>query len=186
LPGYLPRYPEPTAPDGRPLAKFTDRLLAYLIDAAVFFGVGLVLAVPAVIGIVLVLQNATSQIPKDANTGELLGDPDPWAVILPLLGIFAAIFVVSLLVSYIYFVEMLYKTGTTWGKRAMKLKIVPLVDPTAPLTRGIAAKRWAVAQLVGAVLPLFSYLDGFWQLWDWPYQQCLHDKWAGTIVVKVA
>ncbi|MEU3454082.1 hypothetical protein ABZ671_10820 [Micromonospora sp. NPDC006766] len=28
--------------------------------------------------------------------------------------------------------------------------------------------------------------DGFWQLWDKPWQQCLHDKFAGTVVVKVA
>ena len=33
--------------------------------------------------------------------------------------------------------------------------------------------------------PFLGYLDGFWQLWDKPYRQCLHDKWPRTVVVKV-
>jgi hypothetical protein len=28
-------------------------------------------------------------------------------------------------------------------------------------------------------------VDGLWQLWDKPFQQCLHDKAAGTVVVKL-
>jgi hypothetical protein len=34
-------------------------------------------------------------------------------------------------------------------------------------------------------VPGLYYLDGLWQLWDKPYQQCLHDKWPRTGVVKV-
>jgi hypothetical protein len=29
-------------------------------------------------------------------------------------------------------------------------------------------------------------IDGFWQLWDKPFQQTLHDKAAQTVVVKVS
>jgi hypothetical protein len=46
-------------------------------------------------------------------------------------------------------------------------------------------KRWAVQWAAGSVVPLLHYLDGFWQLWDKPLQQCLHDKAANTVVVKV-
>jgi len=28
-------------------------------------------------------------------------------------------------------------------------------------------------------------VDGLWQLWDKPFQQCLHDKAAGTVGVKL-
>jgi hypothetical protein len=34
--------------------------------------------------------------------------------------------------------------------------------------------------------PLAGFGDGLWQLWDKPWQQCLHDKFAGTVVVKVS
>jgi hypothetical protein len=34
-------------------------------------------------------------------------------------------------------------------------------------------------------VPFLSYLDGLWQLWDKPYLQCLHYKFAQTVVVKV-
>ncbi|HWM00630.1 MAG TPA: hypothetical protein VNP20_25030, partial [Nocardioidaceae bacterium] len=48
-PGHQgPWLPPPPAlsPTGQPLASFADRLLAYLIDIAIFVGVSLVLAVP--------------------------------------------------------------------------------------------------------------------------------------------
>ncbi|WP_426509365.1 RDD family protein [Dactylosporangium sp. McL0621] len=77
------------------------------------------------------------------------------------------------------------RTGVTWGKRAMKLQLIRLDDLAAPVDRGVLAKRWATQSLVGAVVPFFSWVDGLWQLWDKPYQQCLRDKAAGTIVVKV-
>ena len=67
----------------------------------------------------------------------------------------------------------------------MKIKVVPLA-PGATLTRGMAAKRYLVEFPGGIFVPFFSYVDGLWQLWDKPYQQTLHDKFAQTVVVKVA
>jgi hypothetical protein len=66
----------------------------------------------------------------------------------------------------------------------MKIRVVPLT-PAATLTRGMAAKRWLVGNVAAIFIPLFSYVDGLWQLWDKPYRQCLHDKFAQTTVVKV-
>jgi hypothetical protein len=63
--------------------------------------------------------------------------------------------------------------------------VIPL-DPADRLTRGMAAKRWLVQYVAGTILPLFSYLDGLWQLWDKPYLQTLHDKFAQTVVIKVS
>jgi hypothetical protein len=49
----------------------------------------------------------------------------------------------------------------------------------------MAAKRYLVQHVAGTFVPFFSYIDGFWQLWDKPYLQTLHDKAAQTVVVKV-
>jgi uncharacterized RDD family membrane protein YckC len=50
----------------------------------------------------------------------------------------------------------------------------------------MAAKRYLVENVGGTLVPFLFYLDGLWQLWDKPYQQTLHDKFAQTVVVKVA
>ncbi len=72
--------------------------------------------------------------------------------------------------------------GQTIGKRVLSLRTVG-VDGTA-LTRAAAHRRYGV-QFVATVVPLLAYLDGLWQLWDKPLRQCLHDKAARTVVVKV-
>jgi uncharacterized RDD family membrane protein YckC len=179
-PGYgpPPGYPPvPLSPGGQPLASFADRLLAFLVDAAVAAVAALVLMVPVIIVVlVVILPDAT----EDARLGR-----DPLQdVIVPVLLIEAALFLVILLLTYLYYVEWVIRHhGQTVGKKVMKLRIVPL-DPSATLTRGMAAKRWAATQGCGLV-PGLSYLDGLWQLWDKPYQQCLHDKWPKTVVIKV-
>jgi uncharacterized RDD family membrane protein YckC len=64
----------------------------------------------------------------------------------------------------------------------MKIKVVTLDG--GPVDRGIAAKRWAASSLAGTVIPAFTWIDGLWQLWDQQLRQCLHDKFARTVVVK--
>jgi uncharacterized RDD family membrane protein YckC len=176
-----PPPPPPASPAGQPLASFGDRFLAYLIDYAVFFGIGLVLAVPAVLILVLTIAPDLFEVRPDGTPVE----PDFLDLFVPLLLIEAGLIVVLLLVSYVYYVEMLFRGGQTLGKRAMKIKIVP-VDPDTRLTRGSAAKRWLGGYVAASFLPGFIYVDGLWQLWDKPYQQCLHDKFASTVVVKVS
>ncbi|MER7273564.1 RDD family protein [Dactylosporangium sp. NPDC000244] len=168
----------PRAPNGMPLANFGDRLVAVLIDGAVLVGVALVLAIPMFIAIFAVIAGATAAASstETPNAGLLFG--------LPLL-IELLYLVLVLAAGYVYHVEMFRRTGVTWGKRAMKLQLIRADDPSAPIGRGVLARRWATQSLVGAVVPFFSWIDGLWQLWDKPYQQCLHDKAAGTIVVKV-
>ncbi|MEU1754653.1 RDD family protein [Micromonospora matsumotoense] len=187
LPGYPPPAPGTPppgfpgmSPRGLPLASFGDRLLALLIDGLVVGAASLVFIVPAfIIFFQMVLPDLTTRADGRPTS-------DPFTnFLLPMLALQGVIFVVAFALSYVYQVEMMFKTGQTIGKRAMKIQVVPL-DPAAALTRTAAAKRWAVYQIGGAVIPVFSYLDGLWQLWDKPWQQCLHDKFAGTIVVKVA
>ncbi|MFB9449784.1 RDD family protein [Dactylosporangium vinaceum] len=173
----MPPLPVPVAPNGMPLAGFGDRLLALLIDTAVLFGVAIVLAIPLFIGIFAVIAASvpTSESGAEPDAGLLIGVP---------LALEGAYLLLVLAAQYVYHVEMFGKTGITWGKRAMKLRIIRTDNPSVPLTRGVLAKRWATQSVVGIFIPFFSWIDGLWQLWDKPYQQCLHDKAAGTIVVK--
>ena len=176
---------KPTAPDGRPLAEFSDRLLALLVDAAVFFVVSLILIVPAFVGMYFVISGAANKIHYDAD-GRVTNGQSLAAVLLPILAIYGGVLILAVLFSYLYEVEhALRRQGTTWGKRVMKIKIVPLDDPSAPVTRAMLFKRWLVGYVLASFVPFFRWIDGLWQLWDQPYKQCLHDKWAATVVVKV-
>ncbi|MGC5017463.1 RDD family protein [Micromonospora sp. DT47] len=184
-PGAPPRpgYPlVPLSPGGHPLASFGDRLLAVLIDGLVLMAVCMVFIVPAmIVFFVAVLPDLTATTPAGTYV-----EPDPFAdFLLPFLGLEAGIILLTFGVTYVYHVEMMLRTGQTLGKRVMKLRIVP-ADPARTMDRRMAVKRWAAHQVGGSLIPGFSYLDGLWQLWDKPWQQCLHDKFADTVVVKVS
>jgi uncharacterized RDD family membrane protein YckC len=97
--------------------------------------------------------------------------------------VFLLVLVLALLITYIYEVEMMFRSGQTVGKRVMKIRVIPL-DPALPLTRVHAVRRFLVQQGSGLV-PGLNWVDGLWQLWDKPYRQCLHDKFATTVVIKL-
>ncbi|MEU5937661.1 RDD family protein [Micromonospora sp. NPDC047548] len=184
-PGLPPRpgFPAvPLGPGGQPLASFGDRLLAVLVDGLVIMAACMVVILPAVLVFFMaVLPDLTATTPEGTYV-----EPDPITdFLLPFLALEAGIFLFAIGVTYVFHVEMMFRTGQTVGKRVMKLRIVPL-DPAAALDRKMAAKRWAAHQIGGSIVPGFSYVDGLWQLWDKPWQQCLHDKFAGTVVVKVS
>jgi uncharacterized RDD family membrane protein YckC len=175
------------APNGQPLGSFGDRLLAFLLDYVIHFAFAMITTVPIYLWWFFSFM---SFVEEEAGTRyePYTSGPDSsevfTAIILPMFGMMAAIMVLNLLFTYLYFVEYQFRRGQTVGKKVMKLKITPL-DPAAPLTRMDLVKRWGVATVVGSFVPFFNYLDGFWQLWDKPFQQCLHDKAAKTVVVKV-
>jgi uncharacterized RDD family membrane protein YckC len=183
--GPPPGYPPPPAlsPGGVPLADFGSRLLAAIIDGAILTGVAMVVALPVFFTVFF-----TRMTDVIDSTDPVTGEPDPSAVwsglFLPLILLELGLVVFLLVVYYFYYVEMLFRTGQTVGKKALKIRIVPL-DPSATLTRGMAAKRYLVEFVGGVIVPFFRYLDGLWQLWDKPYQQTLHDKFAQTVVIKV-
>jgi hypothetical protein len=39
--------------------------------------------------------------------------------------------------------------------------------------------------MLTSVVPGLGWVDGLWQLWDKPWRQCLHDKFAQTLVIKL-
>jgi uncharacterized RDD family membrane protein YckC len=183
--GPPPFYPPPPAlsPGGAPLADFGSRLLAALIDGAILTGVAMIIVLPVFFTVFF-----TRMTDVINSTDPATGQPDPATVFsgffLPLLLLELGLIAFTLVISYFYYVEMLFRSGQTVGKKALKIRIVPL-DPSATLTRGMAAKRYLVEFGVSFLVPFFQYLDGLWQLWDKPYQQTLHDKFAQTVVIKV-
>ncbi|MFI7596829.1 RDD family protein [Actinoplanes sp. NPDC049681] len=177
----------PLSPDGRPLADFGSRLLAYMIDVGILSAITMVVSLPFLLWFVFSWTSEMSEL-TDPYSGT-----DPFAAydrmftgyFVPFLLMELGLIVFLMVAYYIYAVEMMFRSGQTLGKKLIKVRVVPL-EPGATLTRGMAAKRYLVEFVGGMVVPLFSYLDGLWQLWDKPYQQTLHDKVAKTVVVKVA
>ncbi|MBN1171238.1 MAG: RDD family protein [Micromonosporaceae bacterium] len=165
----------PTGPSGQPLAEFTDRLLARLIDGLILGAASLVITIPAFIAIFSIMFNSIE--PDGTMESGSAGSFILWIIV-----IYVAIFLLAMLAGYVYEVEMMYKSGQTVGKRVMKIQVVALSGQ--PLVRGDAARRWLVSSIVGSVIPGFTWVDGLWQLWDQPLRQCLHDKFAKTVVVK--
>ena len=166
----------PTAPNGQELADVWIRLVARLIDGLIVGGVLTVIAIPIMIVVFIV---SLGSLETDAN-GNATGGLSFLVVILVSE---LVVFLLAFVAQYVYDVEMCKRTGQTVGKRIMKLRVTPL-DPNLPIDRGVLAKRWLVSG-PGGLVPGLSLLNPLWCLWDQPYRQCLHDKFAKTVVVKV-
>jgi uncharacterized RDD family membrane protein YckC len=167
----------PAAPNGAPLADFGERFVAYLLDYLIM---GAILLVPAAGGIALVIVTLLHQPPTVNDQGQPTVGP---TIVLIYLLVVLSLIPLQLLVHYLYQVSYQVRRGQTVGKRVMKIKIVSLADG-APMSVTAARKRWLLGS-VAALVGVFAWLDGLWQLWDQPYRQCLHDKWAQTVVVRV-
>ncbi|MBD0692291.1 RDD family protein [Streptomyces sp. CBMA123] len=84
----------------------------------------------------------------------------------------------------VYEALMLSRDGQTLGKKAMKIRVAMLIDGNSP-TQAAAWTRAAVF-ILPAVLccaALWWVVDGLFGVFDKPYQQCIHDKAAKTVVV---
>ena len=164
-----PPYYVPVAPDGRPLAGAGQRLGARCLD-----GLIVILVFVPVIGVIVGGMAAL--------TNSVLDDDSPVvpAVLVP------AIVLAVLAVNYLYEVELVLRwNGQTPGKRALKIAIAPM-DPQTPLGRRALFYRLAVTFAFNLLSNCYvGFLDPLWLLWDKPYKQCLHDKAAKTVVVKV-
>ncbi|GAB7036777.1 MULTISPECIES: RDD family protein [Catenuloplanes] len=168
-PAQPPAWTDGVAPDGRPLADAGRRLAARLVDSVIFLVAASVLA-GAIGGGLVALMIAVA------------GDESP---LVPIVAV-TAIVLVMLGVQYVHEVEVpLRWHGQTPGKRMLGLTIASL-DPHAPLTRGRLTYRW-LATLGFSILSncYVGLIDPLWCLWDKPYRQCLHDKPARTVVVRL-
>ncbi len=89
--------------------------------------------------------------------------------------------VVLLAFSFWYHAVRVSQNGQTWGMRKFSLRVSERNTGQHPISMGRAFVRAGAATVMGlALVP--GLLDLLWPLWD-PYNQTLHDKLAGTVVL---
>jgi uncharacterized RDD family membrane protein YckC len=164
-----PAYQVLAAPDGRPLANPGQRLGARIIDVLIILAAIIVVAGVVVGGGVALLVAAAG------------GD----SAIAPITAVIGII-VIVLGLQYVYEVEIpLRWHGQTPGKRMLKIAMASM-EPGSRLRRGQLTYRFLVMLGFNLLSNCYiGFLDPLWCLWDKPYRQCLHDKPAKTVVVKV-
>ncbi|MCW2915953.1 MAG: domain containing protein [Actinomycetia bacterium] len=91
---------------------------------------------------------------------------------------------VTLIIGFCYFWLLTYKwSGQTVGKKALGIRVVRAED-RGPISNSQALMRALIYAVVGNVCSCFGLINVLWILWD-PRRQCLHDKAAKTVVMKV-
>jgi len=95
--------------------------------------------------------------------------------------------VISLAMAGVYYAVLNgSEMGQTFGKRAMNIQVRDNGGSGGSIGGQRAALRYVTVGLFRIVpfFGLFTLLDGLWPLWD-GRRQALHDKIAGSVVVRV-
>lgn len=87
--------------------------------------------------------------------------------------------VLGFIIVTAYFVIFQSKNGQTPGKKIMNIKVVDL-QGSVPTTKSLLLRE-ALGKTVSSLILGIGYL---WAIWD-KQKQALHDKIAGTFVIKV-
>lgn len=187
---------EYAAPGGRALAQPTDRLLARIIDSVLLSIPVLLIEIPLFLAIWFWAWD-TFDLGADPNATSTTAPTVDGGDVLLMFGLFMGalllVALISALITYLYEVVYMHRTGQTIGKRVMKIRVVRVEDG-GPVTTGHARRRWlaqdgvallALIPFVGSLVGLYNWLDSLWLLWDKPHRQCLHDKYGKTAVVKL-
>lgn len=170
--------PELKMPAGEVSAPLEHRLGARVVDFLA------VTVLAAIANSWLGYQFVREMLPtlrEALNTNNAQATPTPRASTL-----FYAITFVSLAVWFVYEVLTVSRNGQTLGKRLFRIKVIRMDG--APVDFGSSFRRWATMALPTLCgicgLPL-NVVDVLWCTWDRPLSQCIHDKSARTIVVRV-
>jgi len=91
-------------------------------------------------------------------------------------------FYLDLVVSFVYSFALVAFLGHTLGMSLMRLQAVEATEGKSPIGIPRAAIRSATAGFL-TIIPLGGIIDLLWPLWD-PRNQTLHDKAAGTVVLR--
>ena len=176
-------------PHGLPLAPLGARLVARLIDTAVVLGLNILVNGWFVWQFVREFWPFFAEVWRRSLVGntstEGLPRPDARTDYLML-----AILLIAAALWFAYEVPSIANTGQTFGKRVMRIKVVPVAG-TQEVGFGRSFRRWNTLGLpvllwyccgIGFLLQL---IDCALPLFDQPLRQALHDKHAQTVVVQV-
>ncbi|RXS88806.1 RDD family protein [Streptomyces sp. TM32] len=145
-----------------PLANRGRRLVARIIDA-------IIIGVP--VGIIMsVIVGGVNYFSTDSDQAR-----GQWTVSG-----------VTMLAYLIYEGLMLSSRGQTLGKMAMKIRVAMLSNGSIPTPQAgwTRAAVYTLPEIVPCCGFVFWLINVLWCTWDKPYQQCLHDKAAKTVVVS--
>lgn len=178
-------YEQQRGPDGSPLAGPGWRLLARIVDGFIVSLISSPVTVPLYVAYFRHIIDKLKPITDAAGTGQ----PAPNVNVYDgtTIKLLVLIVLAGLVVSLLYEVPQLAIWGQTLGKRICRVRVVKR-DGSARLGFGSATLRW-IATYAGTFVPflggIYNLLDSLWLLWDRPWQQCLHDKFASTVVVRL-
>ncbi|HYI45511.1 MAG TPA: RDD family protein [Actinomycetota bacterium] len=169
-PGVTDTYNRKKDSQGRPLAEWWKRVVAYIIDSVV-------VGIPAWILAGIFSIGAESAIEVDPTTGQITGG-----------GGFLAAYMGSILLTwalgvayYVYFNGG--EKGQTVGKMAMKIAVRDEATG-GPIGYGKAAVRYLVIIALSIPCGIPLLVDFLFPLWD-DKRQTIHDKAANSLVVEV-
>lgn len=97
-------------------------------------------------------------------------------------GAVVIMFILAFAAFVAYEVGLTATRGQTVGKMAMGIKVVDEATGQAP-GWGPSFIRWVIPLLIG-IVPFGTIVDALWLLWD-KNRQCLHDKPAKTLVIRI-
>ena len=176
-PAQAPIGPATTTEDDVPLASWGQRAVARLVDVLVTTAVTVLLSLSVATGLVRHLIDVS-------QAQQASGVFDPFAAYdTQTVRDLAIIGLVGLVVTLAYEMGFLMWRAATPGKLLLGLKVRRWA-PGERLAASVVARRWIGFQGLGQLLGTpYTLIDVLWPLWD-PRRQALHDKLAGTCVVR--
>jgi uncharacterized RDD family membrane protein YckC len=156
-------------------AGFGARLGAYLLDVVLY---GLAMIVPVVAGVLVIVLPIVNNCVSVAGSADLICPPGVPSGSSIAGGI--ALIVVGVLGVVFIYVRAEGKTGQTWGRKIVGIRVVRVSDGLPPGFWRALGRELFGNIISGQIL----YLGYLWMIWD-KDRQTWHDKVAGTVVVKV-
>lgn len=160
-----------------PYAGFGARLGGHLLDGLLYGLLTLPFAIPSIVLGFAAFRNCN--VTEYDSTGHRVttcgpGQFNGWALAGAILLGFAAFVVIA-----VVYVRALGRTGQTWGRKIVGVKVVGIADGQ-PLGVGRALGRCLAEWFVSGNC-ILGYL---WMLWD-DQKQTWHDKIVSSVVVRV-
>ena len=155
LGSLLPPIPDDAQPTGE-RGDFVTRLIAAVIDGAIFIPVVIVIVV-----LWLLVGFLARMLPVLGCLGTLLG---------------VVLYLAALIGYFVFIARCISKHGATIGKKMMKLRVVPEDNPYGRLTFGQA--------LIRQICHIANFTIGYLLIFG-AERKAVHDMITKTIVIKV-